>query len=111
MGIFGFLSVVRVRLTCCPESITLAEHRTLNLSQCYNPRMANFDGVIKELQAERGRLDQAIAVLTSLNGGTPGKSMSGTVRPKRHISAAGITRIRAAAKARWARVRAQKKKK
>lgn len=102
------------------------------------PRMANLGAVVKELQQERDRIDAAIKVLASLNGGTPtqsrGRTMSaaarrrisaaqkarwakvktkstpGTARPKGRISAAGIARIRAAAKARWARVKAGKKK-
>jgi hypothetical protein len=101
--------------------------------------MPNIDGIIKELQQERARIDQAIQALTSLNGSTakvfPKRTMSasarrriaaaqrarwakqrgtqakaGSVRPRRRISAAGIARIRAAAKARWAKVRASAKK-
>jgi hypothetical protein len=69
--------------------------------------MANFDALIKELRNERDRLDQAIAILNSLDGRA---GRDPVARPKRKISAAGIARIRAAAKARWARVRAQRKK-
>lgn len=69
--------------------------------------MANLDAIIDELQQERDRLDKAIAVLSSLIG--QAKRAPGN-RPKRHISAAGIARIRAATKARWAKVRAEKKK-
>jgi negative regulator of replication initiation len=98
--------------------------------------MANLELVVKELQQERDRLDKAIAVLMSLDGGTPTqvsrstmsaaarqrisaaqkkrwknlKTAGNTSQPKRRISAAGIARIRAAAKARWARVKAEKKK-
>jgi hypothetical protein len=101
--------------------------------------MSNIDGIIKELQQERTRIDQAIQALSSLNGNapraTPTRIMSAsarrriaaaqrarwaklkgtrtatvTARPKRRISAAGIARIRAAAKARWAKVRAAAKK-
>jgi hypothetical protein len=101
-------------------------------------RMANLDAVVKELQHERDRIDEAIKVLISLDGnnlkGSQRGTMSaaarrrlsdaqkarwaknkaggesGTARVKRRISPAGIARIRAAAEARWARVRAQKKK-
>jgi hypothetical protein len=101
-------------------------------------RMANLDAVVEELQHERDRIDQAIKILSSLDGnnlkGSQRVTMSaaarqrisdaqkarwvkkkagaasGTARVKRRISPAGIARIRAAAKARWARVRAQKKK-
>jgi hypothetical protein len=101
--------------------------------------MSNIEGIIKELQQERTRIDQAIQALSFLNGSTPKArptrtmsasarrriaaaqrarwakqkgtgSASGTVRPKRKMSAAGIARIRAAAKARWAKVRAAAKK-
>ena len=102
--------------------------------------MSNLDTVVKELQQERDRIDNAIEVLTSLNSGapkaSPKRTMSaaarrriaaaqkarwarqrsaaqrkpGSVRPKRRVSAAGLARIRAAARARWAKVRAGKKK-
>ena len=96
--------------------------------------MANLDLVVKELQQERDRLDQAIATLASLNGASTSRrrtmsaaareriaaaqrarwarqrSKASTGHPKRRISRAGIARIRAAAKARWAKVRAAKKK-
>src|SRR5437762_13313963 len=101
--------------------------------------MPNLDRVIKELQQERTRIDQAIEALSSLNGAAPKapptrtmsasarrriaaaqrarwakqkaiRTPSGTARPKRRISPAGIARIRAAAKARWAKVRAAAKK-
>src|SRR5579872_1775850 len=98
--------------------------------------MSNLALVVKELQQHRDRLDKAIEVLMSLNGGAPtqvsrstmsaaarkrisaaqkkrwkdSKTAGNTSQPKRRISAAGIARIRAAAKARWARVKAEKKK-
>jgi hypothetical protein len=100
--------------------------------------MPNLDGIIKELQQERARIDQAIQALTSFNRSTPkaapGRTMpvsarrriaaaqrarwakqktaqrlAGTARPKRRLSPAGIARIRAAAKARWAKARAAAK--
>jgi hypothetical protein len=101
--------------------------------------MTNFDIIVKELQGQRQRIDQAIRVLSSVNGIAPAasprrtmsasarqriaaaqrarwakqksvaKSTPGTARPKRRISVAGIARIRAAAKARWARVRSAKR--
>jgi hypothetical protein len=101
--------------------------------------MPNLDGIIKELQQERTRIDQAIQALTSLNGTAPKasptrtmsasarrriaaaqrarwakqtseQSASGSAPTKRRISPAGIAKIRAAAKARWAKVRAAAKK-
>ena len=100
--------------------------------------MANLDAVVEELQHERDRIDEAIKILISLDRNNLKGSQRGTMsaaarrsisdaqkarwvkkkaggasgaaRVKRRISPAGIARIRAAAKARWARVRAQKKK-
>lgn len=102
-------------------------------------RMTNLDIVVKQLQEERQRIDEAIQILSSLNGTAPKASQPRTMsasarrriavaqrarwakqktasqnterraRSKRKISAAGIARIRAAAKARWARVRSAKK--
>ena len=95
-------------------------------------RMPNLTTIINELQQERDRLDRAIAVLTSLNGAARPRrrTMSALARrriaaaqparwarqkkatqkviawPKRRISPAGIARIRAAVKARWAKVTA-----
>jgi hypothetical protein len=60
--------------------------------------MVNLDGVIKELQQERDRLDQAIAILLPLNGNRRTATATGIQRPTRTISPAGIARIRAAAK-------------
>src|SRR5437763_10372711 len=94
--------------------------------------MPNIEGIIQELRRERACIDQAIQALTSLNGSTPqaaatrtmsasarrriaaaqrarwakqkgAEKASGTARPKRKISAAGIAQIRAAAKARGAK--------
>lgn len=102
--------------------------------------MSNLGNVVKELQHRRDQIDQAIELLTSLDGnvGRPAQrrrtlsaaararisaaaknrwskikaanKSSEPSRQKRHISAEGLARIRAAAKARWAKVRAQKKK-
>jgi hypothetical protein len=72
--------------------------------------MANLDSAIQQLMEERDRLDKAIAILTSLDGSTLPKAKSASVRPKRKISPAGLARIRAAATARWAKVKAAKKK-
>jgi hypothetical protein len=61
------------------------------------PPMANFDAIVKELQQERNRLDQAIAVLTSLNG--RGRKIS----QRRSMSPAARRRIAVAQRARWAK--------
>src|SRR5438309_8574071 len=65
--------------------------------------MANLDAIVKELEAERDRIDSAITALRGI-----GQSSSGS-QPKRHISAAGRARIAAAARARWAKVKGQEK--
>src|SRR2546429_8119416 len=65
--------------------------------------MANFDAIVKQLEAERDRIDAAIKALRGI-----GQTSSGS-QPKRHISAAGRARIAAAARARWAKVKGQQK--
>jgi len=65
--------------------------------------MANFAGVLKELQQERSRLDQAIQIVGQLVGrNTTGVRAR---RPKRMLSAAARRRISLAQKARWAKTR------
>jgi len=74
----------------------------------------DLEQVIAFLKSERDRLDGAIA---ALEGGSPRATVS-SVRPgpkpgamkgkRRKISAAGLARIRAAQKARWAKARAGK---
>ena len=75
-----------------------------------------IQSVVKQLQQERGRLEKELrgvtAALTTfgrvfLHGSKRGRV--GTHK-KRTISAAGRKRIAAAQRARWARVRAAKKK-
>jgi len=65
--------------------------------------MANFDAIVKQLEAERDRIDSAIQALRGI-----GQTSSGS-RPKRHISAAGRARIAAAARARWAKAKGRQK--
>jgi len=72
--------------------------------------MANLTVVLKELQSERDRLDQAINALrplVSMNG-QPKRGTEGTSRT---LSAAARRRIAAAQRARWARVKAGNSKK
>ncbi len=67
--------------------------------------MANFAGVLKELEQERSRLDQAIRAI----GGLVGRNGTGirikTRRSKRTLSAAARRKISLAQKARWAKTR------
>src|SRR5438876_12328112 len=65
--------------------------------------MANFDAIVKQLEAERDRIDAAIKALRGI-----GQHSSGS-QPNRRISAAGRARIAAAARARWAKVKGQQK--
>ncbi len=71
--------------------------------------MANFAAVLKELEQERGRLEQAIEVIGKLVG----RNSTGVRarRPKRTLSAAARRKIAVAQRARWAKWRARKKKK
>ena len=55
--------------------------------------------IIAELEAERDRLNQAIAALQRRQGGRPAGKPDGR---KRHLSAAARKRIGAAMKKRWA---------
>ena len=75
--------------------------------------MSNLSQVLSELQNEKTRmqrevqrLDSAIAAISGLVGG--GGARRG-VQQKPRLSAAARRRIAAAQRARWARVRAQKK--
>ena len=65
--------------------------------------MANLAQVLKELQQERSRLDEAIRVIGHLVSGN--HTGAGT---KRTLSAAARERIAAVQRARWAKVRGAK---
>ena len=70
--------------------------------------MANLALVVKELQQERSRLDEAIAALTKLLGGNHARTFqSGARRPRRTMSPAGRRKIAAAQRARWAKWKAK----
>ena len=69
--------------------------------------MANLAEVLKELQSERDRLNQAISALqplVSMNG----QPRTGSEETRPTLSAAARRRIAAAQRARWARVKAGK---
>jgi hypothetical protein len=71
--------------------------------------MANLAEVLKELQSERDRLNQAISALqplVSMNGQPQAKT--GMVGARRGLSVGARRRIAAAQRARWARVKAGK---
>ena len=67
--------------------------------------MANLAVVLKELEQERSRLDQAIEVIGKLVGRNGTDMRVGASRPKRTLSAAARRKIAAAQRARWAKVR------
>jgi hypothetical protein len=79
--------------------------------------MASLENALQQLRAERReaqlhveKLDQAITVIESLNGsGTP-RSTTGSAPVKRTMSASARRKIAAAQRARWAKVKAAKKK-
>jgi hypothetical protein len=70
--------------------------------------MANLAGVLKELEQERSRLEQAIEVIGKLVG----RNGTGVIarRPKRTLSAAARRKIAAAQRARWAKWKKQAKR-
>lgn len=68
--------------------------------------MANFSAVIKQLLAERDRLNDAIAALEGVSSGASHRGR----RSGRILSAAARARIAAAQRKRWATFRANKKK-
>jgi hypothetical protein len=65
--------------------------------------MTNINGIIKQLEQERDRIDSAIQALRGVS------SRNGTTRPRRRLSAAARRRIAAAQRARWAKVKAGKR--
>jgi len=67
--------------------------------------MADFAAVLKELQQERDRLDQAIRVLGSLARRSNGSGSLGKRPRRRPLSLAARRKIAAAQRARWARMR------
>lgn len=69
--------------------------------------MADIAGVLKQLQEERSRLDQAIAALAQLNGDV-GASAAANSGSRRSLSAEARQRIAVAQRAGWARLRAGK---
>jgi hypothetical protein len=85
---------------CCAIG---SSNQTLKRLMLQSLAMANLTGIIKQLEEERSRIDQAIQVLRGV------ASPHGARRPKRTMSAAARRRIAAAQRARWAKVRAGKK--
>jgi hypothetical protein len=68
--------------------------------------MANFDEVLKELQQERSRLDQAIRAIGELVGrNRMGAIQTRVGRLRRTVSAAARRKMAAAQRARWAKAK------
>jgi hypothetical protein len=67
--------------------------------------MADLAGVLKELEQERSRLDQAIEVIGNLVGRNSASGQSRAKGPRRMLSAAARRKISLAQKARWAETR------
>jgi hypothetical protein len=71
--------------------------------------MANFVEVLKELQQERSRLDQAIQAIGELvRRDHTGAIQQSATRPRRTVSAAARRKMAAAQRARWAQVKGAK---
>ena len=70
--------------------------------------MANIAEMVKELQQERDRLDQAIGALAPLAGiSKTSSAQGGAGGPRRTLSAAARRKVSLAQKARWAKLRAE----
>jgi hypothetical protein len=67
--------------------------------------MADLAGVLKELEEERGRLDQVIQVIGNLVGWHRTGIQTKPKRLRRTLSAAARRKISLAQKARWAKTR------
>jgi hypothetical protein len=67
--------------------------------------MADLAGVLRELEQERSRLDQAITVIGKLVGRNGAGGQRKEKRSTRTLSAAARRKISLAQKARWAKTR------
>src|SRR5207249_1865792 len=77
--------------------------------------MANVKEILRDLRAERDKLDAAIQALQGIDhsgrapNGRRHRSIKATTRrARRRMSAAGRARIAAAQRARWAKIRGKK---
>jgi hypothetical protein len=72
--------------------------------------MANLSGIVKQLKKERDRVERQLSGLNAaLSAFTGVYAGTKPTRKKRTISAAGRKRIAAAQRARWAKVKREKK--
>ena len=79
--------------------------------------MADLSKIVGQLKKERDRVQQqlsglnaALAAFAGVYGGGRAKSLPGSPKKRRTMSAKGRAAIRRAQKARWAKVRAANKK-
>lgn len=68
----------------------------------------NISRILKELQAEKDRIDQAIAALEAVGEAGPRQVKSKRRKVTRKLSAAGRRRIALAQRKRWADARKKK---
>jgi hypothetical protein len=72
--------------------------------------MENLSGIVKQLKKERDRVERQLSGLNAAFSAFAGVyARTKPTRKKRTISAAGRKRIAAAQRARWAKVKRQKK--
>jgi len=83
--------------------LSLPPHLCYDSGPEVETNMVDLSGLIKQLVAERDRLNSAIATLQSINGD------SHTTSVKRRLSASARARIAASQRKRWAKVRAKNK--
>ena len=89
---------VRAALACNMDGAVIPTNMRGNI-------MANFAGVLKELQQERNRLNQVIQVIGNLVGRNRTGIRTKLKRSRRTLSASARRKISLAQKARWAKTR------
>jgi hypothetical protein len=70
--------------------------------------LRDIDAIISELEQQRAAIERAISALREITGGAvriPAPSKAPTAKKKRRISPAGLRRIIAANKRRWAAIK------
>ena len=96
------------RFRPCLHGIFPLRARRLAIIVC---RCMDTNAIIQQLRSQRARLDQAISALEGIGGMRRGSSTQLTAKRRgpRKMSAEARRRISEAAKARWAKIKAQKK--
>src|SRR5579864_4407845 len=118
VGIAGN-SAVQVRWIWQKLGQSFKSCRLVLLEMPWRPEVAHLQQMLKELEAERNRmqqqlrrLDAAIEALRNVNhtGRLAGPTIRRPRNMRRKLSVAARSRIAAAQRARWAKLRAQQKK-